>query len=180
MSRRPSVRSSSSSEPRASPARRRSSSSTRPTWCKRSHRPASAAALRELRRAVPDHPADGQGLGQHGALSHPRSLITSHDPGRWDLRPAVDSGLNSGDATGAAYWSTTLPLQRPTPLPPTAHSAARGVLERQYATIEITDSVAMMGGHQVALACAAITDACSRPCRRSKATCSTACSATTR
>jgi hypothetical protein len=31
-------------------------------------------------------------------------------------------------------------------------AAARRALERQYATIEITDSVAMMGGHQVALA----------------------------
>ena len=28
-------------------------------------------------------------------------------------------------------------------------AAARRMLERQYATIEITDSVAMMGGHQV-------------------------------
>ena len=30
-------------------------------------------------------------------------------------------------------------------------AAARRAFERQYATIEITDSVAMMGGHQVAL-----------------------------
>jgi hypothetical protein len=36
----------------------------------------------------------------------------------------------------------------PSRLPP----RARRALERQYATIEITDSVASMGGHQVALA----------------------------
>jgi hypothetical protein len=36
----------------------------------------------------------------------------------------------------------------PNRLPP----AARRAVERQYATIEITDSVASMGGHQVALA----------------------------
>jgi len=53
---------------------------------------------------------------------------------------------------GAAYLSTTLPLLRPTSLPTNLSAAARQAMERQYATIEITDSVAMMGGHQVALA----------------------------
>ena len=34
-------------------------------------------------------------------------------------------------------------------MPARLTAAARRTLERQYATIEITDSVAMMGGHQV-------------------------------
>ena len=37
-------------------------------------------------------------------------------------------------------------------MPATLSAAARQMLQREYATIEITDSVAMMGGHQVALA----------------------------
>jgi hypothetical protein len=94
----------------------------------------------------------GQGLGNLDRYRIPTIPITAHDPGRWDFgRPWIQA-LNSGDVTGAAYLSTTLPLLRPTALPPTLTAAARRAMERQYATIEITDSVAMMGGHQVALA----------------------------
>jgi hypothetical protein len=50
-------------------------------------------------------------------------------------------------ATGAAYWSTALPLLRPTTTPARLTAAARRMLERQYATIEIADSVARMAGH---------------------------------
>jgi hypothetical protein len=42
-------------------------------------------------------------------------------------------------------------LLRPTTTPANLTAAARRTLERQYATIEIADSVAMMAGHQVAL-----------------------------
>src|SRR6187397_3690259 len=93
-----------------------------------------------------------QGLGNLDRYRIPTIPITAHDPSRWDFGRTWIQGLNSGDATGAAYLSTTLPLLRPTTLPPTLTAAARRAMERQYATIEITDSVAMMGGHQVALA----------------------------
>lgn len=76
---------------------------------------------------------------------------TGHDAARWLYGRPWLQGLNSGDATGAAYWETALPLERPTVLPPALTAAARRTLERQYATIEITDSVATMGGHQVGL-----------------------------
>jgi hypothetical protein len=93
-----------------------------------------------------------QGLGNLSRYRIPAIAITSHDPSRWDFgRPWIQA-LNSGDATGAAYLSTALPLLRPGVMPPTLSAAARQMLQREYATIEITDSVAMMGGHQVALA----------------------------
>jgi hypothetical protein len=93
-----------------------------------------------------------QGLGNLDRYRIPTIPITVHDPSRWDFGRPWIQGLNSGDATGAAYLSTTLPLLRPTAWPLNLTAAARQALERQYATIEITDSVAMMGGHQVALA----------------------------
>ena len=88
---------------------------------------------------------------EHGGL--PDSHHRDHDArsGRWEYgRPWIQA-LNSGDATGAAYLSTALPLLRPTTTPARMTAAARRTLERQYATIEIADSVAMMAGHQVAL-----------------------------
>jgi len=90
-----------------------------------------------------------EGLGSLESYRIPSIGVTRHDPGRWTYGRAWLQGLNSGDATGAAYWATTLPLERPSVLPPRLSAAARRALERQYATIEVTDSVAMMGGHQV-------------------------------
>jgi hypothetical protein len=93
-----------------------------------------------------------QGLGNLDRYRIPTIPITAHDPSRWDYgRPWIQA-LNIGDPTGSAYLSTALPLLRPTALPSNLTATARQALERQYATIEITDSVAMMGGHQVALA----------------------------
>ncbi|MGH9158558.1 MAG: hypothetical protein ACRD2X_01020, partial [Vicinamibacteraceae bacterium] len=65
-------------------------------------------------------------------------------------RPWIE-GLNSGDPSGARYWATTLPLEPPDIGIDHLTAEARQILERQYATIEITDSVAFMGGHQAAL-----------------------------
>ena len=90
-----------------------------------------------------------EGLGSLESYRIPSIGVTRHDAGRWPYGRAWLQGLNSGDATGAAYWSTTLPLERPSGLPARLTAAARRTLERQYATIEVTDSVAMMGGHQV-------------------------------
>jgi hypothetical protein len=106
----------------------------------------------ELKRQYETILRMGQGLGNMEGYRIPTIGITSHDPGRWEYgRPWIQA-LNSGDATGAAYFATTVPLIRPGATPPTVSAAARRALERQYATIEITDSVATMGGHQVALA----------------------------
>lgn len=92
-----------------------------------------------------------QGLGSMEVYRTPPIVATRHDAARWLYGAPWLQGLNSGDATGAAYWATALPLLRPTALPASLTPAARRMLERQYATIEITDSVATMGGHQVGL-----------------------------
>jgi len=92
-----------------------------------------------------------QRLGDLTAYQIPPIAITRHDSGRWEFgRPWIE-GLNSGDARGTAYLATALPL-----LPPDVHLTelepqARRMFERRYATVEISDSVAMLGGHQVAL-----------------------------
>ena len=80
----------------------------------------------------------------------PPSALTRHDAGRWAYGRQWITALNSGDATGAAYLATATPLAAPN-APARLSAAARRAFERQYATVEITDSVAMMGGHQVGL-----------------------------
>ena len=90
-----------------------------------------------------------QGLGTLGRYRIPTIAATRHDPSRWAFATPWLQGLNHGDPTGAGYTATTVPLERPVNLPATLGAAARRVLERQYATVEITDSVAMMGGHQI-------------------------------
>lgn len=90
-----------------------------------------------------------QGLGTLGRYAIPRVGVTRHDLSRWLFAQRWLQGLNAGDPTGAGYTATTVPLERPTTLPATLGASARRLLERQYATVEIADSVAMMGGHQV-------------------------------
>jgi hypothetical protein len=105
----------------------------------------------ELRRQYETIQRMSRGLGNMQGYRVPTIAITTHDPSRWEYgRPWIQA-LNSGDATGAAYLSTALPLLRPTTTPAGLTTAARRALESQYATIEIADSVAMMAGHQVAL-----------------------------
>jgi hypothetical protein len=105
----------------------------------------------ELRRQYETIQKMSRGLGNMQGYRMPTIPITTHDPSRWEYgRPWIQA-LNTGDATGAAYLSTALPLLRPTTTPANLTAAARRTLERQYATIEIADSVAMMAGHQVAL-----------------------------
>ena len=90
-----------------------------------------------------------QGLGNMDRYRIPTIAATAHDTARWLYGRPWLQGLTSGDPAGTAYGATTIPLERPSTLPANLSSAARRTLERQYATIEITDSVAMMGGHQV-------------------------------
>ena len=94
----------------------------------------------------------GEGLGNMEQYRTPPVVLTRHDASRWEYGRPWIQGLNSGDATGDAYRATTLPVLRPSVMPVRLPPSARQALERQYATIEITDSVASMGGHQVALA----------------------------
>jgi hypothetical protein len=92
-----------------------------------------------------------QGLGSMDSYRVPTIGTTGHDAARWEYGRPWLQGLNSGDPTGSAYLQTTRRLDRPgvalSQLPP----AARRAIEQAYATIEMTDSVAQLGGHQVAL-----------------------------
>jgi hypothetical protein len=88
-------------------------------------------------------------LGSMDGYRIPTIGIPRLETAQWEYgRPWINA-LNSGDATGAAYFATALPLERPSSAPTRLTSAARRAFERQYATIEIADSVAMMAGHQV-------------------------------
>ena len=91
------------------------------------------------------------GLGSMDRFRVPAIQITRHDPTLWEYGRLWIEGLNNGDPSGAAYAATTLPLQRPNDELSRLSAAARRSFERQYATVEITDTVAMRGGHQVAL-----------------------------
>jgi hypothetical protein len=91
-----------------------------------------------------------QGLGRMDQYRTPPFALKRHDAGRWAYGRQWISALNSGDATGAAYLATAQPLVPPN-TPARLSAAARRAFERHYATVEISDSVAMMGGHQVGL-----------------------------
>ena len=105
----------------------------------------------QLRREYETIVRMATGLGNMDKFRVPAIAITRHDPSRWEYgRPWIE-GLNSGDPSGAAYAATTLPLERPNGETARLTAAARLALERRYATVEITDTVAMRGGHQVAL-----------------------------
>jgi hypothetical protein len=92
-----------------------------------------------------------QPLGSLDRYQIPAVGITAHDPGRWIFGTPWLQGLNSGDARGTAYLATAVPLLRPEELLPPLAPDARRAFEDQYATVEISDSVAMVGGQQVAL-----------------------------
>jgi hypothetical protein len=91
-----------------------------------------------------------QRLGPMDPYRTPPFALARHDVGRWTFGRRWIEGLNAGDATGAGYYATALPLERPDPAG-RLHGPARRAFERQYANVEITDSVATMGRHQVGL-----------------------------
>jgi hypothetical protein len=90
-------------------------------------------------------------LGNMEAYRIPTIPIGSHDVSRWTYGAPLIQALNSGDPAGTAYFSTVVPLLGTNKLPPQLSASARLALQRAYATVEITDSVAMMAAHQVAL-----------------------------
>lgn len=106
----------------------------------------------ELRRQYETIQGMARALGNMDRFRISPIAITTHDPGRWQYGRSWIQALNAGDPTGAAYFANALPLLRPSVTPRQLSAAGRRAFESRYATIEITDSVATMAGHQVALA----------------------------
>jgi hypothetical protein len=92
-----------------------------------------------------------QGLGNMERYRIPTVVGTEHDVQRWEYGRSWLQGLNIGDPTGTAYRGSARRLEHPgytlQQLPP----AARRAVEQAYASVDIADSVAQVGGHQVAL-----------------------------
>jgi hypothetical protein len=92
-----------------------------------------------------------QGLGPMDRYRIPPIGVTGHDPGRWPYGAPWLQGLNSGDARGRLYEEVARRLERPGTALEDLSPAARRAIENGYATIELTDSIAEIAGHQVAL-----------------------------
>jgi len=92
-----------------------------------------------------------RGLGTLDPYRIPAIGITALDATNFPYGRAWIDGMNGGDARGTAYLASAVPLQRPEGALDHLDTRARRVFENHYATVEISDSVAMMGGHQVAL-----------------------------
>lgn len=91
-----------------------------------------------------------QGLGAMDRYRIRPSAITGHDPSRWPYGSPWLQGLNSGDFRGELYRRTTRELAQPASWLTRLPTPARRAIETAYATIEITDAVAQIAGHQVA------------------------------
>jgi len=90
-----------------------------------------------------------RGLGDMEGFRIPPISGAKHAPERWAYARPWLSGLNSGDPTGAGYASTTVALGQFMPPPGRIPAKAQRSFDRQLATIEVADSVAMMASHQV-------------------------------
>ena len=90
-----------------------------------------------------------RGLGDLGRFRTPKIVGVSHNPQRWPYAASWLQGLNSGDATGSAYNATTVALKAIESLPRNMSAAAHRTLANQIASVELSDSVAMMAGHQI-------------------------------
>jgi hypothetical protein len=90
-------------------------------------------------------------LGSLDRYRTPSIAITGHDPSRWPYAAPWLQGLNSGDARGTLYEQVARRVERPGALLGALPPDARKAIEDAYATIELTDSVAEIAGHQVAL-----------------------------
>ncbi len=93
-----------------------------------------------------------EGLPNMGRYRTAPIAFSAHDPSRWAYGAPWLTALNSGDPRGSLYGQVARTLRRPDAaalarLPPDARRA----IEDAYATIEITDSIAQRGAHQVAL-----------------------------
>jgi hypothetical protein len=79
----------------------------------------------------------------------PEVPIIFHDPSRYLAGAPLLGALNSGDPTGQIYDSVIRFARRPETILPTLPAAERLDIERAFATIDISDSVGAMAGHQV-------------------------------
>src|SRR5437879_2315562 len=85
-----------------------------------------------------------RGLGALDRYRMPSIGITGHDVARWPFAAPWLQGLNTGDPYGGLYEQTTRALERPGVLLNALPPAARTAIENAYATIELTDSVAVI------------------------------------
>jgi hypothetical protein len=92
-----------------------------------------------------------QGMGSLNGYIIPDIATATHDVARFPYGAPWLEGLNSGDARGDRYFATVHQLQRPDGLLERLPIDAQRAIKSGYATIEILDSVAMMGGHQSAI-----------------------------
>lgn len=90
-----------------------------------------------------------RGLGNLDRYRTPTIVGVSHSPQRWPYAAPWLQGLNAGDPTGSAYGATTVPLSAIESLPRTMSAAAHRTFANQIASVELSDSVAMMAGHQI-------------------------------
>jgi len=90
-----------------------------------------------------------RGLGDLDRYRTPGIVGASHNPMRWPYAAAWLQGLNAGDPAGAAYGATTVALRPIEALPRNMSASAHRTLSNQIASMELSDSVAMMAGHQV-------------------------------
>src|SRR5207244_11679061 len=92
-----------------------------------------------------------QKLGNMDRYRTPPIAISRHDPSRWPYGAPWLQGLNSGDNRGVLYRRVTRPLDQPGALLDQLPAPARRAVENAYATIEVTDAIAAIAGHQVSL-----------------------------
>lgn len=110
--------------------------------------------LREYETLVDQYQAIvrmAQNLGPLDRYRIPTIGITFHDPSRWLYGAPWLQGLNTGDAGGELYRQVSRPLERPGIVLDALPADAQRAIQNSYATIELTDSIAEIAGHQVAL-----------------------------
>lgn len=90
-----------------------------------------------------------RGLGDLDRYRTPPLVGTSHNPTRWPYAAAWLQGLNAGDPAGTAYGATIVRLKPIESLPQRMSAAAHRTFSNQMASMELSDSVAMMAGHQI-------------------------------
>lgn len=92
-----------------------------------------------------------QGLATLDRYRIPTIEVRGLDPNRWTFGRPWIQGMTTGDPAGDLYQASVLPLEPATAILSQVPAAARTAFQRRYATVEITDSVATLGGHQTAI-----------------------------
>ena len=105
--------------------------------------------LEELRDQYQTILRMSRGLGDLERYRTPGIAGASHNTLRWPYASAWLQGLNAGDPAGAAYDATTVALRPIESLPRNMSVAAHRTFSNQIASMELSDSVAMMAGHQI-------------------------------